>query len=115
MGNFPVAPLHLWELMMKTLIHFQDIHIREGETFRLPSCIPHSPQRFENTMGLVIERKRTEDEWDGLRWYCSDGTTILFQKFFHLGSLVVDMPPVFNEYFASEQYKTGRWDFVMVK
>eukprot|EP00493_Phyllostaurus_siculus_P005425 UN05465 len=58
----------------------KDIHIREGETFRLPSCIPHSPQRFENTMGLVIERKRTEDEWDDLRWYCTDGTTILFSE-----------------------------------
>lgn len=32
-----------------------------------PSRIPHSPQRFENTVGLVIERERSKEESDGLR------------------------------------------------
>lgn len=32
-----------------------------------PSRIPHSPQRFENTVGLVIERERSKEEFDGLR------------------------------------------------
>uniref|UniRef100_A0A7M5VEF4 3-hydroxyanthranilate 3,4-dioxygenase n=1 Tax=Clytia hemisphaerica TaxID=252671 RepID=A0A7M5VEF4_9CNID len=84
----------------------KDIHIREGEVFVLPSRIPHSPQRNANTLGLVIERERA-DQWDGLRYYCEDGKTILFQKYFHLRSLVQDFLPVIKEYFASEQYKTG--------
>lgn len=44
------------------------IHIREGHCFVLPPRVPHSPQRFADTIGLVIERERQEDEMDGLRW-----------------------------------------------
>ena len=45
----------------------KDVVIKEGECFMLPSRIPHSPQRFENTVGLVIERDRMKTETDGLR------------------------------------------------
>ena len=45
----------------------KDVIIKEGECFMLPSRIPHSPQRFENTVGLVIERDRLDTETDGLR------------------------------------------------
>ena len=48
----------------------KDIHINEGEIFLLPPKVPHSPQRYENSIGLVIERKRTKDELDGFQWYC---------------------------------------------
>ncbi|XP_048698977.1 3-hydroxyanthranilate 3,4-dioxygenase isoform X2 [Caretta caretta] len=49
----------------------RDIHIREGEMFLLPARIPHSPQRYANTVGLVIERKRLNTETDGLRFFNS--------------------------------------------
>lgn len=39
---------------------FEDLPIKEGDIFFLPSNVPHSPQRFENTVGLVIEQKRAE-------------------------------------------------------
>ena len=55
----------------------KDIVIREGDMFLLPPWVPHSPQRFENTVGLVVERKRTDTEKDGVRWYCeSCGSTV---------------------------------------
>ena len=41
-----------------------DINIKEGEIFLLPKNIPHSPQRFKNTVGLVVEYKRAEGELD---------------------------------------------------
>ena len=40
--------------------------IKEGEIFLLPPKIPHSPVRSEGSIGLVIERKRTEQHKDGL-------------------------------------------------
>ena len=36
----------------------REIPIKEGEIFVLAGSIPHSPQRFENTIGIVIERER---------------------------------------------------------
>jgi 3-hydroxyanthranilate 3,4-dioxygenase len=39
---------------------FQEIPIKEGEMFLLPANIPHNPCRFEDTVGLVIERTRPE-------------------------------------------------------
>lgn len=37
------------------------------QMFLLPARIPHSPQRYANTVGLVIERERLKTEIDGLR------------------------------------------------
>lgn len=47
-----------------------DIRIPEGHSFLLPPHIPHSPQRFDDTIGLVVELRRKADWVDGLRWYC---------------------------------------------
>lgn len=48
----------------------RDVPIAEGEVFLLPGGVPHSPQRPEGTVGLVIERRRRPGEVDELRWYC---------------------------------------------
>jgi 3-hydroxyanthranilate 3,4-dioxygenase len=47
-----------------------DIPIKEGEMFLLPSNVPHSPMRGENTVGLVIEMVRKDNMSDGLMWFC---------------------------------------------
>ncbi len=47
----------------------KDVKIKEGHIFLLPPNIPHSPQRFKNTVGLVVERRRNKGELDGFQWY----------------------------------------------
>nr|DBA27198.1 TPA: hypothetical protein GDO54_011366 [Pyxicephalus adspersus] len=88
----------------------KDIHIREGEMFLLPARIPHSPQRFQNTVGLVFERRRLRTEKDGLRYYVDNSTEVLFERWFYCTDLGIQLAPVINEFFNSRQYKTGRPD-----
>ncbi len=49
------------DMLLKTIQDGRrvDIPIREGEVFLLPPRMPHSPQRFADTVGLVVERPRT--------------------------------------------------------
>ncbi len=84
----------------------RDIRIYEGEIFLLPPRIPHSPQRFENTVGLVIERKRLPHEKDGLRWYCDQCTHLLYEEYFILNNIETDLPPVFDRFYSSLENRT---------
>ena len=80
----------------------RDIQINEGEIFLLPPRIAHSPQRFENTVGLVIERKRHENELDGFQWYCDKCNSLLYEKYIPLTDIVTQLPPLFNAFWENE-------------
>ncbi|MEE2858422.1 MAG: 3-hydroxyanthranilate 3,4-dioxygenase [Candidatus Neomarinimicrobiota bacterium] len=80
----------------------KDIPINEGEIFLLSPNIPHSPQRFENTVGLVIERKRHVDELDGFQWYCDECHAMLYDKYISLTDIVKQLPPLFEEFWSNE-------------
>ena len=84
----------------------RDIPIREGEIFLLPPRVPHSPQRYANTVGLVIERERLPDEQDGLLWYCEDCHHKLYEEYFHLEDIETQFPPVFQRFYGSEALRT---------
>ncbi len=84
----------------------EDIEIKEGEVFLLPPHIHHSPQRFENTVGLVIERKRTEGELDGFIWYCDDCNNKIHEDYVQLKNIVEDLPKIFNRFWESEDNRT---------
>ncbi|KAG8186649.1 hypothetical protein JTE90_014725 [Oedothorax gibbosus] len=86
---------------------FKDVIIKEGEVFLLPACIPHSPQRSSNTMGLVIERERQKSEFDCIRYYVENSEEILYEKWFYCESLEA-FGPLIKEYFESEAYRTGK-------
>jgi len=76
-----------------------EVPIKQGEVFLLPSRIPHSPQRFSDTVGLVIERKRSPNELDGLRWYTDNTCTLVhWEKYFYCDDLGKDLVPVVKEY-----------------
>jgi len=88
---------------------FKDVHIKEGEVFLLPGRVPHSPQRNEDTVGLVIERERLLSETDGLRYFVQDGSTnSLYERWFYCDDLGSQLGPVIKSFFASEQFKTGK-------
>lgn len=84
------------------------VQIHAGEVFLLPSRIPHSPRRGENSLGLVVERRRDQTEKDCLRWYVDDTTcdTVLWERYFHCGKLERDLVPVVHEYKKSEEFTT---------
>ena len=81
----------------------KDISINEGEIFLLPPKIPHSPQRFENTVGLVVERKRNVDELDCFQWYCDKCHSLLYEKYIPLTDIVSQLPPLFEIFWADEE------------
>ncbi|TKC47425.1 hypothetical protein EI555_009458 [Monodon monoceros] len=86
----------------------RDVVIRQGEIFLLPAGVPHSPQRFANTVGLVIERRRLKTELDALRYYVGDTTDVLFEKWFYCEDLGTQLAPIIQEFLSSEQHGTGK-------
>lgn len=86
----------------------REIPIKEGEIFLLPARVPHSPQRPENTVGLVIERKRRPGEIDHLRWYCESCGELLHDAAFELVDLGRQLKPLILEFERSESLRTCR-------
>jgi 3-hydroxyanthranilate 3,4-dioxygenase len=84
----------------------KDLEIKEGEVFFLPEWVPHSPQRRENTVGLVVERKRRAGEEDGFEWYCEKCGTQLYSERLPMVNIVKDLPPIFERYEANIQNRT---------
>jgi 3-hydroxyanthranilate 3,4-dioxygenase len=83
-----------------------DVSIKAGETFLLPSNVPHSPQRMAGGVGLVIERARMPGEKDGLQWYCDACNHLLYDERFVLKSIEKDFPPVFDRFFNDVHKRT---------
>ena len=75
-----------------------DIPIKEGEIFLLPKYIPHSPQRFKDTIGLVIEFRREEGVLDSFQWYCDQCDHLLHEVDIDLENIVTQLPPLFDSY-----------------
>ena len=84
----------------------RDIPIKQGEMFLLPPGIPHSPQRPANTVGLVIERRRAEEERDHLRWYCEQCGELLYDANFQLVDLGKQLKPIIEQFYGDEQLRT---------
>jgi 3-hydroxyanthranilate 3,4-dioxygenase len=77
-----------------------DLPIREGEMLLLPAGVPHSPQRFADTVGMVIERKRRPEEKDGFMWFCDHCGHKLYEEFLHVSDIVSQLPPVFDRFYS---------------
>ena len=85
-----------------------DLPPRQGESLLLPPRVPHSPQRYAGTVGLVIERERRPGELDGLQWYCERCEHLLYEERFQLTDIETQFPPVFDRFFGDLAARTCR-------
>lgn len=83
-----------------------DIPIRAGEILLLPPKVPHSPQRFEHSVGLVVERKRLPGELDGFMWFCEECDHKLYEEYLYVDDIVGQLPPIFDRFYSSLENRT---------
>lgn len=83
-----------------------DIPIREGEILLLPPKVPHSPQRFADTVGLVVERKRLPEELDGFIWFCDNCSHKLYEEYLYISDIVGQLPRIFDRFYQSAKNRT---------
>lgn len=87
--------------------NFYDVPLREGDIFLLPPHVRHSPQRpEEGSICLVIEPKRQPDEIDAFEWYCFNCNTRVHRVEVSLKSIVKDLPPLYQAFYADEKART---------
>ncbi len=96
------------DMLLKTFQNGKrvDVPIREGEILLLPPNVPHSPRRFANTVGLVVERERRPAELDGFQWYCERCEHLLYEEFEHITDIENQLPPIFERFFNSTARRT---------
>jgi 3-hydroxyanthranilate 3,4-dioxygenase len=77
-----------------------DVEINEGDIYLLPGKVPHSPQRKENTVGLVIEYPRSKNMMDALEWYCENCGNQLYREEFSVENIETDMQKIFETFYS---------------
>lgn len=78
-----------------------------GDMFLLPAKTPHSPVREENSIGLVVERKRAgQDIPDGLLWFCDNCNHKLYEVYFELKDIEKDFLAHFQHFYNSKELRT---------
>lgn len=83
-----------------------DIPIKAGDMFLLPGKVPHSPQRTEGSVGIVVEKKRVNPEIDGFLWFCENCEEKLYEEYFELTDIVKQLPPLMERFYADEHKRT---------
>ena len=96
------------EMLLRTIQNGArvDISIGEGEVLMLPPCVPHSPQRFADTVGLVVERTRLDHELDGFIWYCDECDNKLYEEYLYINDIVGQLPPIFERFYSSAEHRS---------
>jgi 3-hydroxyanthranilate 3,4-dioxygenase len=84
----------------------QVVRIQEGEIFVCPGGLPHSPRRFENTWGLVIERKRRSDETEQFVWFCEKCDAPVLSRVVNQGNIPAQVTAVYTEFNNDPRLRT---------
>ena len=86
-----------------------ELHLHEGDVLLIPSHLRHSPQRPEaGSIGLVVERRRPAGVLDGFEWYCLQCHALVHRVEVQLLSIVGDLPPLFERFYADEDLRRCR-------
>jgi len=104
---------YFWQFRGNAFLNIMDrgkrdrIELPEGTMYLMPPHLRHSPQRPEpDSRCLVIERARPEGMMDGFDWYCLKCDGLVHRVEVQLKSIVDDLPPLFEAFYASEQLRT---------
>ncbi len=85
----------------------REFTMNAGDMYLHPAKTPHSPVRSENSIGLVVERKRAgQNLKDGLLWYCDNCNHKLYEVYFPLNDIEEDFLPHFEHFYNSEDLRT---------
>ncbi|MFY0482314.1 3-hydroxyanthranilate 3,4-dioxygenase [Flavobacterium sp. PLA-1-15] len=85
----------------------KEMELTAGDMYLHPAKTPHSPVRSENSIGLVIERKRAGLGFtDGLLWFCDNCNHKLHEVYFELKDIEKDFLPHFQHFYNSEHLRT---------
>jgi 3-hydroxyanthranilate 3,4-dioxygenase len=96
------------DMLLKTVQDgvFIDVPICQGEVFLLPPEVPHSPQRPAGSVGIVVERRRNPQEWDGFSWYCEHCAHRLYLERVAVHDIETQLPEIFSRFYSSLAHRT---------
>jgi 3-hydroxyanthranilate 3,4-dioxygenase len=81
----------------------RDVPIREGEILLVPGRCRHSPQRPAGSVGLVVEKVRSQGIDDGFEWYCPKCWALVRRVEVNVQNIVADLPPAFAAFDKSKR------------
>jgi 3-hydroxyanthranilate 3,4-dioxygenase len=84
----------------------QVVQIKEGEIFVCPGGLAHSPRRFDNTWGLVIERKRRLGEKEEFAWFCEKCDELVLSRIMDPDNIPAQVSQVYQEFNDNDQLRT---------
>jgi 3-hydroxyanthranilate 3,4-dioxygenase len=82
------------------------VTIRQGEIFLCPGGVPHSPRRGEDTSGLVIERKRKENETEEFVWFCEKCDATVLSRTVTQGDIGQQVTRIYGHFNADPSLRT---------
>ena len=84
----------------------KDNFLSANEIMLLPALVPHRPKRPANTVGLVIEHPRKEEEIDGFLWVCENCHNTLHKEEENVTDIVNQLPVIMNRFNGNAELHT---------
>jgi 3-hydroxyanthranilate 3,4-dioxygenase len=84
----------------------QVVKVREGEIFLCPGGLAHSPRRGEGTWGLVVERKRAQNEDEAFAWFCERCDAQVLSQTIRQGDVAAQVSKTYEAFNADPAMRT---------